>query len=503
MKKWLSLNKNKIYRKFKTTLNFSLIKKSKLTKFFKLFLEKYYLKTRFRVLRRFRKRRKLYFFSKWKGRRSLKKRRKKWKRRGFKKKKFKRRKFRKKRRRVWKLPSLVKYRKIKRKRKRRRNKFIRKNNKIKYFYKAWKNSFFNTFKNKYFPVSNYFSLKRKKMRFKRRKYKYKLRRYKLYKRATFYFCRVLSKRIKGARRASSDATKSWLKKNRSFSIYMPEEKKKNKKKKRKSNWWKLRMINRRVALYYGFTNLKKFKHIFNIYESGMDSKLKSACRLELMLNMVILSLSIVDSIMLSNNFIRIIGVIINGNKVNYPYRNLLKGDTISFDQSKFFKIFKVIKSRFKKDKLYILNKFKINRMKKQKMAFLKFKREQRWYVKSKKRGTMWYVRAIRRFPARIEKAKKILKRLEDINERITQDDIDFFYDVKRNVRKFFKRWIIDGRAILKSIKVIKNIPKYIEANFKILHFIIWTYPSNKQIAKLFKKKFSLHSWNFSTQIENN
>ena len=494
MKKWLSLNKNKIYRKFKTTLNFSLIKKSKLTKFFRIFLEKYYLKTRFRVLRRLRGRKKLSFFSKWKGRKRV---------RRFGKKKFKRRKFKKKRWKLWKRLKVSKLRKRKRKRRKRLNKFVRKNNKIKYFYKVWKNSFFNAFKNKYFPVSNYFSLKKKKMRLNRKKYKYKLRRYKIYKKATLVYCKILGRRIMKEKYVSIQATVDWLEKNRSFSIYMPEAKKKKKRKKKKSNWWKLRMMNRRVALHYGFTSLKKFRYFFNIYETGMDFKLKSACRLELMLNMVILSLSIVDSVMLSNNFVRILGVNINGNKVSYPYRNLLKGDMISFDQRNFLKIFKVIKNRFKKDKLYVLNKFKLHRIKKQKIAFLKFKREQKYNYESNKRNTMWYVRAIKRFPARIEKAKIILKRLEDINEIITQDDIDFFYDIKRTVKKFFKRWIIDGRAALKNIKIIKNIPKYIEANFKILHFIIWDYPNNKQIIKLFKKKFSLHSWNFSTQIENN
>jgi len=166
------------------------------------------------------------------------------------------------------------------------------------------------------------------------------------------------------------------------------------------------MINRRVALHYGFTSLKKFRYIFNLYESGMNFNLKSACRLELMLNMVILSLNIVDNITFSNSFVRIIGVLINGNKVNYPYRNLLKGDMIGFEKTKFFKTFKVIKSRFKKDKLYILNKFKVQHMKKQKIAYLKFKKEQKYVYISNKRNTAWYVRAIRRFPARIEKAKK-------------------------------------------------------------------------------------------------
>jgi len=336
----------------------------------------------------------------------------------------------------------------------------------------------------------------------RKRYKYKYRRYKIYKKVTKIYCKILGKRIL-KKKYSPRATKDWLKKNKSFSIYMPEAKKNKRRKRRKSNWWKLRMINRRVALHYGFTSLKKFRYVFNTYEFGMNFNFKSACRLELMLNMVILSLAIVDNITLSNNFVRIIGVLINGNAVNYPYRNLLKGDMISFNKLKFFKIFKVIKSRFKKDKLYILNKFKVHHMRKQKIAYLKFKKEQKHVYISNKRNTAWYVRAIRRFPARIEKAKKILKRLEDINEAITQDDIDFFYDVRRTVKKYFKRWIIDGRAVLKSIKVIKNIPKYIEANFKILHFIVWDYPNNKQIIKLFRRRFSLHSWNFSTQIENN
>ena len=495
MKKWLSLNKNKIYRKFRTASNFNLIKKSKLTKFFRIFLEKYYLKTRFKVLRRFRRRKKLFFYPKWRGRR--------WVIRRYGKKKFRRRKFKKKKWKFWRKLRLSKLKKRKRYKRRRLNKFVKKNNKVKYFYKSWRKNFFNLFKNKYFTVSSYFSLKKKRMRLSRKKYRYKFRRYKLYKKATLVYCRLLGQRIMKERYVSIQATVDWLEKNRSFSIYMPEAKKKKKRKKKKSNWWKLRMINRRVALHYGFINLKKFRYTFNHYETGMSFKIKSACRLELMLNMVILSLSIVDSVLLSNNLIRLIGVNVNYKKVYYPYRSLTKGDMISFDKSNFLRVFKVIKNRFKKDKSYVLNKFKAHRIKKQKIAFLKFKREQKYTYESNKRNTMWYVRAIRRFPARIAKARLILKRLEDINEKITQDDIDFFYDIKRTVRKFFKRWIIDGRAVLKNIKVIKSIPKYIEANFKILHFIIWDYPNNKQIARLFKKKFSLHSWNFSTQIENN
>lgn len=488
MKKWLSLNRNKIYRKFKSTLNFNLIKKSKLTKFFKLFLERHYIISRRKVVKKIKRRKPFFFTLRW--------------RRRYSRKKKGRRKFKSRRGKLLKRYRKGKFRKRKIKKKRRLNKFRKKENRSKYDYNFWRKSFFNIFKNKYLKTSlNFFSL-RKKIFLQKRRYKYKHRRYEIYKKVTLAYFNVLGKRVMKEDYISIEATEDWLKKNRSFSIYMPEAKKRRWRKRRKSNWWKLRLINKKVALYYGFINLKKFRYIFNVYEAGMNFKFKSACRLELMLNMVILSLSIVDSIMLSNNFVRIIGAKINGNSVNYPYRSLLKGDVLSFDSKKFNRIFKMIRNRFKKDKSYVLNKFKLKHNKKQQAAFLRFKLKQKYKYESNRRNTRWYVRAIKRFPARIAKAKEILKRLEDINEKITQSDIDFFYGFKRRIKRYFKRWITDGRAILKKIKIIKSIPRYIEANFKILHFILWDYPTNKQIMKLFKKKFNLHTWNFSTQIEN-
>ena len=147
------------------------------------------------------------------------------------------------------------------------------------------------------------------------------------------------------------------------------------------------MMNKRIALYYGFTSLKKFRYFFNVYEAGMNFKYKSVCRLELMLNMVILSLCVVDSIILSNNFVRIIGVKINGNFVNYPYRSLFKGDILSFNENKFDKIFKVIRNRFKKDKSFVLNRLKLHHKKNQHVALLKFKSKQRYVYESNRRNT--------------------------------------------------------------------------------------------------------------------
>lgn len=505
MKKRLDrLNRDKIYRKFKTTLNFNLIKKSKLTKYFKIFLEKYFFRTKKKVFKKINKRRKSRLFiynrkKKIRGDRIIKKKISNYKKRrkyyefqkygiNYKQKRFRKRTIN--RRKSFRIGQ-------------KRKKKVRGFNNV-----FWRKSFFELFKSKYFSLVKNNNLKKRKNKLSlfKKKSRYRLRKYKIYFQATCCFLKVIRKRIINHRKKKRGSTRRWLKKNRSFSIYMPEAKirKRRRRKAKKSNWWKLRLMNRSVALHYGFISLKKFRYIFNVYEKGMNFKFKSICRLELMLNMVILGLLFVDNIFMSNNFIRVIGVKVNDKVVSYPYRNLLKNDVISFEKANFKKMYNLIKVRLKKGKSFIFNKLKNRSYRKIKEAHNMFikNRKKRDYV-SDRRNTAWYIKAISEFPDKLLKAIAILKRLSDINEKILQSDIDFFYGIKRYTRETFKPWIIDGRMIMKRIKIIKNIPKYIEANFKIMHFIIWSYPTNDQIAKLFKKRHSFHLWNFSTKLKNN
>lgn len=500
MKKWLSLNSNRIYRKYKMSLNFNLIRKTKLTKIFKLFLENRYLRFKLKAVD--------YFFDNIKKRRYYSKKRYKFK------KKFKLffNKKRKKKRKLNKIKLLNYYKKKRKKYIKLKNKFFER----KYFYeqqywkKNWLKSITYKLKNSYFSWKGLKLFKnKKKISYVQKKKYFRKRRYFLYLSISALYSKLYNKRKLYHLKKKFNSSKKWLKKNKSFSLYMPESKKKKFKRiKKKSNWWKLRLLNKKVALYYGFTNLKKFRYIFNFYEKGMNFDIKSITRLELMLNMLILSLSFVDNIMTSNNFIRLFGVSINGNIVNYPFRVVKKGSIISIEPSKFKKLYFIMKNRFKRDKTFLLNSFKNSTVrKKKKLEKYEFKKVYKDIVhekKSKKRDTAWYLNAIKNGAAKLAKARKILERLKDINQKITQDDINFFYDINQDVYYEFEyNKIFDGRFLLKTINVIKNIPKYVEANFKIMHFILWASPNNSQIMKLYRRNHSLNGWNFSTQIENN
>jgi len=127
--------------------------------------------------------------------------------------------------------------------------------------------------------------------------------------------------------------------------------------KKKKDWWLIRINLRKTAIYYGFTNLKKFRFVNKYADKSMSIKTYHNDKLENMLNIFLLKIGLFDNIFVSNNFIKASGYInINFKKVFDPYRYVHVKDIVSFINIK--KIQNIYKKRCMFSKSFYLKKYK-------------------------------------------------------------------------------------------------------------------------------------------------
>lgn len=130
----------------------------------------------------------------------------------------------------------------------------------------------------------------------------------------------------------------------------------NKNQARKSIWWKNRILTRKLSLYFGFINKKKFRFVQSLNFKAMQHNVWVSSRINLMISVLLLKLNIFNNFYFIKNFIKIGGCAVNNNIVTYPYRILKKGDIISINKIYFRVIFnKIIKKYITlKKKNYII-----------------------------------------------------------------------------------------------------------------------------------------------------
>lgn len=123
------------------------------------------------------------------------------------------------------------------------------------------------------------------------------------------------------------------------------------------NWWVVRELKRRVAFYYGFINMRKFRYINN-FNKNMQVNSNYGMKLECMLNIFFLRLNFFDNIFQVNNLIRKTRFIKIDNKLcTYPYRIINVFQTVSIDKFYFKKMLNIFIKRCKFNKTYVLKNF--------------------------------------------------------------------------------------------------------------------------------------------------
>jgi len=106
-------------------------------------------------------------------------------------------------------------------------------------------------------------------------------------------------------------------------------------KKRFRNKYKFKqnLINKkRIQLFYGKYDAKKFKKLFLVsYKHKRLNRLQSfVYYLEQRLDIILLRLKILPTISSIDNFIKYYGILVNNTKIIYPYKRIEIGDIISF-----------------------------------------------------------------------------------------------------------------------------------------------------------------------------
>ena len=115
-------------------------------------------------------------------------------------------------------------------------------------------------------------------------------------------------------------------------------------------------MKRKVAFYYGFINIKKFRFINN-YSKRMPVNTNYGVKLECMLNIFMYRLNFFDNIFHINNVIKKVRIIEINNKICiYPYRVVNLFDTVSISKHFFKKMFNIFLKRSKYNKSYLLGK---------------------------------------------------------------------------------------------------------------------------------------------------
>lgn len=116
-------------------------------------------------------------------------------------------------------------------------------------------------------------------------------------------------------------------------------------------------MKRKVAFYYGFINMKKFRYIYNV-NKNMPVNSNYGLKLECMLNMLILRLNMFDNIFQINNMIRKSRFInIDNALCTYPYRIVNVFQTISISKYYFKKMLNIFIKRCRFNKSYLLKNF--------------------------------------------------------------------------------------------------------------------------------------------------
>lgn len=127
--------------------------------------------------------------------------------------------------------------------------------------------------------------------------------------------------------------------------------------KKPESWWVIRELKRKVAFYYGFINIKKFRYINNL-NKNMSVNSNYGIKLECMLNIFFLRLNFFDNIFQINNLIKKTRFInINNKLCTYPYRIINVFDTVSISKSYFKKMLNIFIKRCRFNKSYILKNF--------------------------------------------------------------------------------------------------------------------------------------------------
>lgn len=129
------------------------------------------------------------------------------------------------------------------------------------------------------------------------------------------------------------------------------------KRKAHKNWWLMRELKRKVAFYYGFIHMRKFRYINN-FNKNMAVNSNYGLKLECMLNIFILRLNFFDNIFQANNLIRKTRFINIDNKLcTYPYRIVNVFQTVSINKFYFKKMLNIFIKRCKFNKSYVLKNF--------------------------------------------------------------------------------------------------------------------------------------------------
>ena len=127
--------------------------------------------------------------------------------------------------------------------------------------------------------------------------------------------------------------------------------------KKPESWWVIRELKRKVAFYYGFINIKKFRYISN-FNKNMSVNSNYGIKLECMLNIFFLRLNLFDNIFQINNLIRKTRFInINNKLCTYPYRVINVFDTVSINKYYFKRMLNIFIKRCRFNKSYVIKSF--------------------------------------------------------------------------------------------------------------------------------------------------
>jgi len=155
--------------------------------------------------------------------------------------------------------------------------------------------------------------------------------------------RSLLKRNMISKQSKKYSNVSWLKVGKTY--------------RKSENWWVVRELKRRVAFYYGFINMRKFRYINN-FNKTMAVNSNYGIKLECMLNIFFLRLNFFDNIFQVNNLIRKTRFIMVDNKLcTYPYRVINVFQTVSINKFYFKKMLNIFIKRCKFNKSYVLKNF--------------------------------------------------------------------------------------------------------------------------------------------------
>ena len=119
---------------------------------------------------------------------------------------------------------------------------------------------------------------------------------------------------------------TWLPLNRRFNIH------------RWSKWWKLKIQQKKLALFYGIISKKKFKFFNTVTFSSQKMHAYSALSLEMMVCTILFRTNLFTNMYAILSFIRNGGCLLNNKKIIYPFFRMKMGDYISIEKKYFKKL---------------------------------------------------------------------------------------------------------------------------------------------------------------------